>query len=53
MNEPQTQAAEASADETTEQPRKTWVAPTFERTPLNEAMNGNGRTNIDAQYSFS
>lgn len=53
MNEPQTQAAEASAAETTDAARKTWVAPTFERTPLNEAMAGNGRTTIDAQYGFS
>ncbi len=40
MNEPQTQATEASADETPDTARKTWVAPTFERTPLNEAMSG-------------
>ncbi len=53
MTEPQIQTADAPTTETTDAARKTWVAPIFERTPLNEAMAGNGRTTIDAQYGFS
>ena len=40
--------------DTTEQPLKTWVAPTFERTPLNEAMAGPAPiTHIDGPGSYS
>ena len=40
--------------DTTEQPLKTWVTPTFERTPLNEAMAGNTAFNhVDGAGAYS
>jgi len=36
-----------------EQPCKAWVAPTFERTPLNEAMSGTHPAAYDGVSSFS
>ena len=36
-----------------EQPRKVWVAPTLERTPLNEAMASINLGSTDATINYS
>jgi hypothetical protein len=55
MNEPQTQTnTTPDTASTAEQPLKTWVAPSFERTPLNEAMASHASaSSLDGQANYS
>ena len=48
MTEPQ-----STETQTTEQPRKVWIAPILERTPLNEAMASINLGSTDATINYS